>query len=226
MLRPAPPVQAPDTDAALVERILAGETALFERIMRRHNQRLFRAARAILNDAAEAEDVMQETYARAFAHLAQFRGEAQLGTWLTKISVHEALARLRKRRRLAPFPPDDDVEALPMADRPTPADPEREAHKAELRALLESAIDELPEAYRTVFVLREVEGLSTATTADCLGVSEEVVKTRLSRARMRLRDGLYTRAGAVAHEAFAFAGERCDRVVANVLQRLTGVSLG
>jgi RNA polymerase sigma-70 factor, ECF subfamily len=133
---------------------------------------------------------------------------------------------VRKRRRLAPFPPDDDVEALPMADRPTPADPEREAHQAELRALLESAIDELPEAYRTVFVLREVEGLSTATTADCLGVSEEVVKTRLSRARVRLRDGLYARAGAVAHETFAFAGERCDRVVAGVLQRLAGISLG
>jgi RNA polymerase sigma-70 factor, ECF subfamily len=222
MLLPASSVQPPESDDALVHRILAGESALFERIMRRHNQRLFRAARAILNDDAEAEDVMQETYTRAFAHLGQFRGDAQLATWLTKIAVHEALARVRKRRRLAPLPSGDDVEALPMPDRPMPPDPEREAHNAELRKLLERAIDELPETYRTVFVLREVEGLSTATTAECLGVSEEVVKTRLSRARVRLRDGLYERAGAVASAAFTFGGERCDRIVAAVLPRLIG----
>ena len=214
--------QAPDSDDALVPRILAGESALFEHIMRRHNQRVFRAARAILNDDAEAEDVMQETYTRAFAHLSQFRGEAQLGTWLVRIAVHEAFARLRRRRRLAPLPPDDDVETLPMPDRPMPIDPEREANNAELRRLLERAIDELPETYRTVFVLREVEGLSTATTAECLGVSEEVVKTRLSRARLRLRDGLYERAGAQASSAFTFGAERCDRVVAAVLTRLVG----
>ena len=214
--------QAPDSDDALVPRILAGESALFERIMRRHNQRVFRAARAIVKDDAEAEDVMQETYTRAFAHLSQFRGEAQLGTWLVRIAVHEAFARLRRRRRLAPLPPDDDVETLPMPDRPMPIDPEREANAAELRRLLERAIDELPETYRTVFVLREVEGLSTATTAECLGVSEEVVKTRLSRARLRLRDGLYERAGAQASSAFTFGAERCDRVVAAVLTRLVG----
>ncbi len=220
MLQSTPSVQSPDSDESLVPRILAGESALFERIMRRHNQRLFRAARAILNDDAEAEDVMQETYMRAFAHLGQFRGEAQLGTWLVRIAVHEALARVRKRRRLAPLPPDDDVEALPMPDRPTPIDPEREANNAELRRLLEGAIDDLPETYRTVFVLREVEGLSTAATAECLGVSEEVVKTRLLRARLRLRDGLYARAGAVASDAFTFGAERCDRIVAAVLPRL------
>ena len=214
--------QAPDSDDALVPRILAGESALFEHIMRRHNQRLFRTARAILNDDAEAEDVMQETYTRAFAHLGQFRGEAQLGTWLVRIAVHEAFARVRRRRRLAPLPPDDDVETLPMPDRPMPIDPEREANNAELRRLLELAIDELPETYRTVFVLREVEGLSTALTAECLGVSEEVVKTRLSRARLRLRDGLYERAGAVTSSAFTFGAERCDRVVAAVLTRLVG----
>ena len=214
--------QAPDSDDALVPRILAGESALFERIMRRHNQRVFRAARAIVKDDAEAEDVMQETYTRAFAHLSQFRGEAQLGTWLVRIAVHEAFARLRRRRRLAPLPPDDDVETLPMPDRPMPIDPEREANNAELRRLLERAIDELPETYRTVFVLREVEGLSTATTAECLGVSEEVVKTRLSRARLGLRDQLYERAGAVASSAFTFGAERCDRIVAAVLPRLVG----
>jgi len=233
MLRPVPASlqtdetilssQAPVTDEALVPRILAGETALFELIMRRHNQRLYRAARAILNDDAEAEDVMQETYVRAFVHLAQFRGDALLSTWLTRIAAHEAFARVRQRRRLAALPPDDnDVETLPMADRPKPADPEREANNAELRGLLERAIDELPETYRTVFVLREVEGLSTATTAECLGVSEEVVKTRLSRARARLRDGLYERAGAAAGSAFTFGAERCDRVVAAVLSRLRG----
>lgn len=220
MLGPATSAQASDSDGVLVGRVLAGETALFERIMRRHNQRVFRAARAILRDDAEAEDVMQETYTRAFAHLGQFRGEAQLGTWLVRIAVHEAFARVRRRRRLAPLPPADDMEALPMPDRAVPVDPEREANNAELRRLLERAIDDLPETYRTVFVLREVEGLSTATTAECLGVSEEVVKTRLLRARARLRDGLYERAGAVASGAFTFGAERCDRVVAAVLSRL------
>src|SRR5215470_14133027 len=188
MLQSTSSVHAEDSDDALVHRILAGESALFERIMRRHNQRVFRAARAIVKDDAEAEDVMQETYTRAFTHLGQFRGEAQLGTWLVRIAVHEAFARVRRRRRLAPLPPDDAVEALSMFDRSTPTDPEHEANNAELRKLLERAIDELPETYRTIFVLREVEGLSTATTAECLGVSEEVVKTRLSRARARLRD--------------------------------------
>ena len=220
MLGPATSAQASDSDGVLVGRVLAGETALFERIMRRHNQRVFRAARAIVRDDAEAEDVMQETYTRAFAHLGQFRGEAQLGTWLVRIAVHEAFARVRRRRRLAPLPPGDDMEALPMPDRAMPIDPEREANNAELRRLLERAIDDLPETYRTVFVLREVEGLSTATTAECLGVSEEVVKTRLLRARTRLRDGLYERAGAVASDAFTFGAERCDRVVAAVLSRL------
>lgn len=165
---------------------------------------------------------MQETYTRAFAHLGQFRGEAQLGTWLVRIAVHEAFARVRSRRRFAPLPPDDTVEALSMFDRPRPIDPEHEANNAELRRLLEGAIDELPETYRTVFVLREVEGLSTATTAECLGVSEEVVKTRLSRARLKLRDGLYERAGVVASAAFPFGAERCDRIVAAVLPRLIG----
>src|SRR5262247_2175636 len=108
--------QVPDSDDALVPRILAGESALFEHIMRRHNQRLFRAARAILKDDAEAEDVMQETYTRAFAHLGQFRGEARLGTWLVRIAMHEAFARVRRRRRLAPLPPGEEVEALPMPD--------------------------------------------------------------------------------------------------------------
>ena len=220
MLGPATSAQASDSDGVLVGRVLAGETALFERIMRRHNQRVFRAARAIVRDDAEAEDVMQETYTRAFAHLGQFRGEAQLGTWLVRIAVHEAFARVRRRRRLAPLPPGDDMEALPMPDRAMPIDPEREANNAELRRLLERAIDDLPETYRTVFVLREVEGLSTATTAECLGVSEEVVKTRLLRARTRLREGLYERAGAVASDAFTFGAERCDRIVAAVLNRL------
>ena len=222
MLLPVSAIDPLESDDLLVRRILGGEPALFERIMRRHNQRLFRAARAILNDDAEAEDVMQETYARAFAHLGQFRGDAQLGTWLTKIAVHEALARVRKRRRLAPLPTGGEVEALPMPDRPTTRDPEHEAHNAELRRLLEGAIEALPETYRTVFVLREVEDLSTATTAECLGVSEEVVKTRLSRARLRLRDGLYERAGVVAASAFTFGNERCDRIVAAVLPRLIG----
>jgi len=190
MLGPAPSVHAPDSDDALVHRILAGESALFEHIMRRHNQRVFRAARAIVKDEAEAEDVMQETYTRAFAHLAQFRGEAQLGTWLVRIAVHEAFARVRRQRRLAPLPPDDTVEALSMFDRPTPIDPEHEANNAELRRLLERAIDELPETYRTVFVLRDLHGLSHVEIGQRLNLSAANVKTRIHRARSLLRGRL------------------------------------
>src|SRR5215471_1577089 len=135
--RRAPALSSTLADEDIVARVRAGDIELFEVLMRRHNQRVFRAARAIVKDDAEAEDVMQETYTRAFTHLGQFRGEAQLGTWLVRIAVHEAFARVRRRRRLAPLPPDDAVEALSMFDRSTPTDPEHEANNAELRKLLE-----------------------------------------------------------------------------------------
>jgi RNA polymerase sigma-70 factor (ECF subfamily) len=210
---------AAQPDEELIARVRAGETRLFETIMRRYNQRLFRAARAIVRDDAEAEDVLQEAWTRTFAHLDQFRGEAAFPTWITRIAVHEALARTRRGRVVVPT---DDEELEAVMPRTGAWDPERQAHDAELRRLLEQAIDALPEIYRAVFVLRELEGLDTAETAACLEVTDDVVKTRLSRARALLRDALYQRAGLVAAEAFAFDGARCDRIVAAVLARIRG----
>jgi RNA polymerase sigma-70 factor (ECF subfamily) len=204
------------SDEQAVARICRGESELFELIMRRHNQRLYRAARAILRDEAEAEDVMREAYVRAFAHLDDFAGRASFKTWLTRIAVHEALARRRRRARDGGL--DEAEEAMGQAR--APRDPETLAAGRELGRLLEAAIDELPEAYRAVFVLREVDELSTADCAEVLELSEDVVKQRLHRARERLRDELYARAGAAADGAFAFHRPRCDRVVAAVLARI------
>jgi RNA polymerase sigma-70 factor (ECF subfamily) len=210
---------AEQSDEHIVRQVLDGNTALFELLMRRYNERLYRAARAITRDDREAEDVMQQAYVNAFSNLRQFKGHAQFATWLTRIAINEALARVRRRGRYEPF--DDEVsnvEAfMPVNVEP---DPERQAFAGELRELLEWAIDTLPGGSREVFVLRDVEGLNTADTAAALGVSEDVVKTRLSRARTALRRSLLERAGASAPDAFRFYRPRCDRVVANVLAQI------
>jgi RNA polymerase sigma-70 factor, ECF subfamily len=205
------------SDEELVERIRQGETWLYEIVMRRYNQRLYRVARAILRDDGEAEDVMQQAYVAAYAHLDQFAGRARFSTWLTRIAVHEALLRARRRRRqpLA-FATDDGEDAVAKVESRGPS-PEDEALAANLRALLESAIDALPRRYRSVFVLREIEGLSTAETALALGIREDAVKTRLSRARGLLRDELFERAGIASARAFGFGLARCDHMVARVL---------
>jgi RNA polymerase sigma-70 factor (ECF subfamily) len=205
----------------VVQRVRDGETSLFEILMRRYNQRLYRVARAILRDDAEAEDVMQHAYVAAYTHLHQYAGRALFSTWLTRIAVYEALARLRRRGREATAgglwsDPDEDVVDLLRSGAP---DPEQQVLEGEMRFLLESAIESLPLAYRSVFVLREVEGLSTLETAECLGVSADVVKTRLHRARALLREALQARVGP-ATAAYPFACPRCDRVVAAVLARL------
>jgi RNA polymerase sigma-70 factor (ECF subfamily) len=215
--RPGAPAALSDED--VVRRICGGETALFEIVMRRYNQRLFRVARAIVRDDAEAEDVLQQAYVNAYAHLGQFAGEARFGTWLTRITTYEAFARLRRRGRDAErsaMGEDDVVAGLPASE----PDPERQAFAGELRRALEASLDALPAAYRCVFVLRDVEGLSTAEAAECLDVSEDVVKTRLHRARALLREDLFERAGLSARNVFSFAGGRCDRIVAAVLARL------
>ena len=214
---------AQQTDEQVVEQILAGNTALFELLMRRYNERLYRAARAITRDDREAEDVLQQAYVNAFSHLRQFRGQAQFATWLMRITINEALARVRRRGRYEPF--DDELSNVEtfMPWNSTP-DPERQAFTGELRELLEWAIDQLPDGAREVFVLRDVEGLSTADTAASLEVSEDVIKTRLSRARAALRRSLYERAGATAPDAFRFYRPRCDRVVAEVLARISTIT--
>src|SRR5262245_54633119 len=204
-------------DEEVVTRVVNGETALFEVLMRRHNQRVYRAARAILRDEREAEDVMQEAYVNAYAHLSQFDGRAQFSTWLTKIAVYESLARVRRRRRYEPLDATPMEIHMPTSSSP---DPERQAFGRELGALIESAVDSLGDGYREVFMLRQVEGLSTAETAEALGLSEDVVKTRFSRARHALQRDLLDRVGAAAGATFTFGQVRCDRVVAAVLDRI------
>jgi RNA polymerase sigma-70 factor (ECF subfamily) len=203
------------SDEQVVERVLAGDASVFEILMRRHNQRLFRVARAILTDDAEAEDVMQETYVRAFRELATFRGEALFSTWLTRIACHEALARARKRRRLVSIgdgePPDPPGENR---------SPERELENRELHAVLREAVEILPDPLRAVFCLREIEGLSTEQTADALGLSIENVRVRLHRAKRNLRQKLDERIGREVRRLYLFDGPRCDRVVEGVFARL------
>ncbi|NUR53696.1 MAG: RNA polymerase sigma factor [Acidobacteria bacterium] len=208
------------TDEQVVVEVLRGHTALFEVLMRRHNERIYRAARAIVRDEREAEDVMQQAYVNAYAHLRQFDGRARFSTWLTRIAVHEALRRVRRRPTLASLDsPGHSTVECPMPAAPSP-DPERQAFSRELRALLESAIDALPDGSREVFMLRQVEGMSTGDVAETLDVTEDVVKTRLSRARAALRRDLLQRAGIASPEAFRFLRPRCDRVVAAVLARI------
>ncbi len=217
-LAPTAPAPALTTlsDEEVVTRVLAGDTSLFEILMRRYNQRLFRVARGILTDAAEAEDVMQEAYLRAFRELATFRGEALFATWLTRIACHEALARSRKRWRLVPSsggePPDPPAE--------TPG-PEQQAGNRELQALLLAAIELLPDPLRSVFCLREVEGLSTEQTAEALALTAENVRVRLHRAKRNLRQTLDERIGREVRQLYLFDGARCDRVVERVFARLS-----
>lgn len=211
---------AEQTDEDVIRQVLQGNTAMFELLMRRYNERVYRAARAIVRDEQEAEDVMQQAYVNAFTHLAQFNGAARFSTWLTRIAVNESLARVRRRGRHETFD-DERSNVEPFMSRNVPENPERQAFSGELRGLLEWAIDTLPDGMREVFVLREVEGLSTAEVAESLGVSEDVVKTRLSRGRAALRRVLMARTGATAPDAFRFYRPRCDRVVARVLARIT-----
>ena len=211
------------TDEEVVHQVLDGNTAMFELLMRRYNERLYRTARAITRDEREAEDVTQQAYVNAFSNLRQFRGHARFGTWLTRIAVNEALARVRKRGRYEAFDEEIQILETPMPWN-APPDPERQALTGELRDLLESAIDHLPDGAREVFVLRDVEGLSTAETAASLSVSEDVVKTRLSRARAALRHELLERAGATAPDAFRFYRPRCDRIVARVMARIAHIT--
>lgn len=175
------------SDEEVVGRVRAGEVELYEIIMRRHNQRLYRVARSIVGDDNEAEDVMQDAYVRAYEHLDQFAGKAKFATWLTRIAVHEALRRARQRSRLQQASPGEWEGQNMDTLQGTSPDPEQQAQGRELETLLEAAIEKLPVTYRTVFVLRKIEGLSTAETAECLGVQEETVKTRLFRSRALLR---------------------------------------
>lgn len=202
-------------DGELVRRIRSGDGPLFGELMRRHNARLFRIARAILREDAEAEDVLQEAYVRAFEHLGRLEAPEAVAGWLSRIVVNEAKARLRRRRAVRELGSAQEVRVVAF-------DPEQETLSRQLRDVLAGAIDALPLGYRTVFVLREIEGLDTREVSAALGIREEAVKTRLHRARAALREELYARIGAAALPPFRFDGERCDRLVAAVLRRIAG----
>lgn len=203
-------------DELIVKRVLAGERALYEVLVRRHNTRLYRTARAILRGESEVEDVMQEAYVQAFAHLAQFREEARFSTWLTRIAVHEALARKRRAQRQTPM----EEPAVAGSDTSTP---EREAGTHEIASMVEHAIDELPDSFREVLVLRTVEDMSVAETAAVLDIPEDTVKTRLFRARGLLRDAIADRAMTTAPDTFQFHAPRCNRITELVMLRIEKV---
>lgn len=212
-----------DTD--IVRKIRDGETALFEVLMRRHNQRVYRVVRAVINEETDVEDVMQQAYIDAFTHLHQFEERAQFSTWLIRIALNEAFAKRRKTK--APesvvriqFELDGDRRGYMDTLISPEADPERQAYAQELRRVLEAAVDALPDTYRTVFMLRDIEGLSTSETGEGLGLGEEAVKTRLHRARAMIRRAVTKRIGGIAAVAFQFHAPRCNRVVAAVLTRI------
>lgn len=206
-------------DEAIVMRVRRGEIGLYEILVRRHNQRLYRAVRAILRDDRNVEDVMQQAYLDAYTHLDQFRGDASFATWLTRIAVNRAIRSGRRdlhsgrRLELVANDRESDVERVAAST----IDPEHAMYGHELRVVLESLIEQLPEPFRLVFVMREVEGLSTAETAACLDLNEDTVKTRLHRARRVLRERLDRRLGPAASQVYAFHLVRCDRVVAGVM---------
>lgn len=207
------------TDEELVRRIVAGDAALFEILMRRHNQRIYRAVRAVLRSDEDAEDVMQQAYLNAYQALHQFAGDAQFSTWLTRIAVNEALGRRRKRMRSHGEGRDDVDITLVESSAP---DPEQQASQSELRDVMEREVAALPDAFRVVVMMRDVQGLSTSETAQCVGISEDLVKQRLHRARAMLRENLYRRAGVTLSSLFAFGNARCDRVVGVVMERIGG----
>jgi RNA polymerase sigma-70 factor, ECF subfamily len=212
-------------DAELARRIACDDEAAFEAVMRRHNGGLFRVARAILKNNADAEDVLQEAYLAAYRHIGDFRADAKLSTWLTRIVINQSLAKLRSRHRARIVVPFSDLGAKERIrseregfDEPG-ASPEQSATRADIRRLLEEKIDQLPVAFRTVFVLREVEDLSVDETAACLSTPEATVRSRMFRARGMLRASLALEFDMATGDVFHFGGERCDCVVAGVLTR-------
>ncbi|CAE6818405.1 hypothetical protein R75461_05985 [Paraburkholderia nemoris] len=216
---------AADDKREVVRRIVAGDRSAFELLMRRHNRRLYRLARATLRDGAEAEDALQAAYLSAYRSIARFRGEATLLTWLTRLVLNECYGRLRREaRRQNVIPMVDanmhvDIDAMTARDSDSP---DKTLARTELRALLERKLDELPEVFRVVFVLRSVEELSVEETAQCLDIPEATVRSRHFRARSLLRESLAHEIDLAERDVFEFGGTHCDRVVANVLSRIAG----
>lgn len=215
-------VAAPESfgDAALIALARQGSETAVRDIVRRYNRRLYRVARAILRDESEAEDVVQDTYVRAFTTLATFRGDAQLGSWLTRIAMNEALGRLRRRKPTVDVKTIDDERLPEGVVTPMPSNPETNEARDEVRVILEECVADLPEAFRAVFILRQVEEMSIEETATQLGIRPETVKTRLHRAHAMLRQTLDTRFGIAFADLFPFDGARCERIADLVVERL------
>jgi RNA polymerase sigma-70 factor (ECF subfamily) len=223
----SPATLSVSSDAELANRICRGDQAAFEILMRQYNQRLFRVVRGILKNDADAEEALQDAYLSAYRAFAKFRGDSMLSTWLTRIVINEALGRLRKQRReqvVIAFRPDNHAkrrfEDAAETDAPS-GSPEEAMVRAELRALIEKKIDELPIGFRTVFMMREVEEMTVEETSQCLGIPEATVGTRLFRAKGLLRAALEQEIGVAIQDAFSFAGGRCDRIVAAVMKRIS-----
>ncbi len=220
---PDPDVRAPADEFDIVERARDRDEAAIRAIIKCNNQRLYRLARGILRDDAEAEDVVQDTYIRLFTHLDEFRGDSTLTTWLSRIAINEALGRIRKRKPVVSLPASDGMDTadiIPFPRQSSSEDPEKAMAQREIQHVVEQAIDELPDPFRIVFVARVMEGISVEATADLLDLNAITVKTRLHRARKMLRDSVERRIGPVAMNAFPFAGRRCDRLTEAVMKRL------
>ena len=212
-------------DNALAARVQGGDREAFRHIMKRCNQRLFRAARAVVGSDNEAEDVVQEAYVDAYAKIGGFRGESALLTWLTRIVLNEAYGRLRQRHANVDVEQIDAAQLEPgnviaFPTTPTNSDPAAALARDQMRRLLEQAIDALPEPFRVVYILREIEECSVEDTATALGLRPETVKTRLFRARRQLRDALHDTLANSLGDAFPFLGPRCDRITDSVMQRI------
>jgi RNA polymerase sigma-70 factor (ECF subfamily) len=225
-----PAIDGKTPDSELVRRVAAHDHEAFRVLMRRHNQMLYRAARSILKNEAEAEDAVQEAYMQAYRAMGSFRGDAKVSTWLVRIVVNESITRLHKHSRRAEIIRLDGEESQPdlqssedSMNESSPEQPERAAVRSETRRLLESKIDELPDAFRAVFVLRGVEEMSVEEAAAALDIPEATVRTRFFRARGLLRESLSRELDLAHGDAFSFAGARCDRIIANVMARLAEI---
>jgi RNA polymerase sigma-70 factor (ECF subfamily) len=223
-MKPVPHVAVPSDDAELVRRARARDSAAFRTIMERHNRRLYRIARSILRNDSEAEDAVQEAYVNALTHLGGFRGDSSVATWLSRITMNEALGRLRRKRSAMDLETFEaqrtEAQIIKFPQTVTSDDPERTMAQREILQLVERATDNLPEIFRIVFMARVIEGMSVEETAGLLGLQPETVKTRLHRARRLVREELDKQIGPVLMDAFPFAGRRCERMTNAVLQRL------
>jgi RNA polymerase sigma-70 factor (ECF subfamily) len=214
------------SDADLIGHVLRNDEAAARALMQRYNRRLYRIARSVVRDEGEAEDVLQEAYLRAFASLADFRGDASLSTWLTRIVINEALQRIRRRSdvpvsNISEDPEQRGADVIPFPASNATLDPERAMAQRQLCQLVERAIDELPTDFRTILIARIIEGMTVEETAAAFDLQAETVKTRLHRARRLLKDALAEHLGPHFGELFPFAGQRCERITAAVIERLS-----